>query len=392
MRILIAGAGIGGLTAALCLQKAGNEVTVFEQSSRFAEVGAGLQCGANALRVMDHLDLLESIEAVAVAPERADFRDHKTGATIYSATFGAAYRQKYGAPYLHIYRPDLHHILHSNFVARGGTVRLGTRVERFTESSEEVEVGLQDGDIEHGDVLIAADGIKSALRAQIVGNREPRFTGNVAWRGVLPANVLPEGFMDKIVSNFVGPGKHMVIYYLRQQQLVNFVAVLEDKQWQEQSWTTKAPWEELKSAFKGWHPTVQQVIDNMDKKECYRWALFDHQPFKPWSSDRVTLLGDAAHATLPFMASGAAMVIEDARILQRALDESDDVRNALQVYQRSRYQRTAQIQKDSARLGRLYHIPGSLLQKLAFKALGGAGKKREDFLPAYDANNVILDQ
>ena len=391
MKVLIAGAGIGGLTAALCLDQAGYDVELFEQAQQFSEIGAGIQCGANALKVMDYLGLLSELEALAVAPERAEFCDHATAEILYTAPFGEEYRTLYGAPYLHILRADLLGVLLTAFRERkANAIHLGAQVTRYTEHADGVQVHFADGSVESCDCLIAADGIRSKIRSQLVGAIEPRFTGNVAWRGVLPADQLPANFMQKVVRNFVGPNKHMVIYYLRQQQLVNFVGVVENKTWQDDSWVANAPWEELKADFEGWHPMVQAVIDGMDKKECYRWALFDHKPIKNWSSNRVTLLGDAAHATLPFMASGAAMAIEDGRILQRALDQADDIKQGLALYQTNRFKRTAKIQNSSRQLGKLYHIKSRMGLKLAFKALASVGRRKERFLPEYDANTIEL--
>ena len=391
MKILVAGAGIGGLTAALCLHKTGHQVQLLEQAAEFSEVGAGIQCGANAIRVLDYLGLKDQIEAIAVDPLRADFREHKTGAVLHSLPFGQDYAQRHGAPYLHVHRADLHRILSNAFNARAASaVTFNATVASYSEQDDKVTVQTEDGRQFEGDCLVAADGVKSVIRDQLIGHREPVFTGNIAWRGVVPADRLPADFMEKTVSNFVGPNKHMVIYYLRQQQLVNFVGVVESDYWAQDSWTQKAPWQELKNDFAGWHPAVQAVIDAVDKDECYRWALHTHQSFSHWSSARVTLLGDAAHATLPFMASGAAMAIEDGRILQRSLDQVSNVEQGLKLYQRNRLARTAKVQAMSMQMGRLYHIKKPFLLRWAFKALSLLPGKKDQFLPNYDANTVTI--
>ncbi|MDG0972118.1 MAG: FAD-dependent monooxygenase [Porticoccaceae bacterium] len=391
MKILVAGAGIGGLTAALCLHKTGHQVQLLEQAAEFSEVGAGIQCGANAIRVLDYLGLKDQIEAIAVDPLRADFREHKTGAVLHSLPFGQDYAQRHGAPYLHVHRADLHRILSNAFNARAASaVTFNATVASYSEQDDKVTVQTEDGRQFEGDCLVAADGVKSVIRDQLLGHREPVFTGNIAWRGVVPADRLPADFMEKTVSNFVGPNKHMVIYYLRQQQLVNFVGVVESDYWAQDSWTQKAPWQELKNDFAGWHPAVQAVIDAVDKDECYRWALHNHQSFSHWSSARVTLLGDAAHATLPFMASGAAMAIEDGRILQRSLDQVSNVEQGLKLYQRNRLARTAKVQAMSMQMGRLYHIKKPFLLRWAFKALSLLPGKKDQFLPNYDANTVTI--
>ena len=391
MKILVAGAGIGGLTAALCLHKTGHQVQLLEQAAEFSEVGAGIQCGANAIRVLDYLGLKDQIEAIAVDPLRADFREHKTGAVLHSLPFGQDYAQRHGAPYLHVHRADLHRILSNAFNARAASaVTFNATVASYTEQDDKVTVQTEDGRQFEGDCLVAADGVKSVIRDQLLGHREPVFTGNIAWRGVVPADRLPADFMEKTVSNFVGPNKHMVIYYLRQQQLINFVGVVESELWQQTSWTQRAPWQQLKDDFAGWHPKVQAVIDAADRDQCYRWALYNHKPFSHWSSARVTLLGDAAHATLPFMASGAAMAIEDARILQRALDQAPNVGQGLQLYQRNRLARTAKIQTMSTQLGRLYHIQNPMLRRIAFKGLGLLPGSKDQYLANYDANKITI--
>ena len=391
MKILIAGGGIGGLTAALCLQQADHEVRVFEQASASEETGAGIQLGASATRVLESMGLAQQLRDIAVVPESIDIREFDTGNLLYQSTLGENYQQRYGASYYHIYRPDLHGILASELAKRApDTIMLGTTVVEFEESADKVAVKLESGRMESGDCLIGADGIRSSVRTQLLGNTQANWTGNVAWRGVLDASSLGSDFMDKVVTNFVGHKKHMVIYYLRAQKLINFVGVVENPNWTNDSWVEKAPWEELKADYQGWHSTVQAVIDQVPKDQCYRWALYDHQPLNKWSSNRVTLLGDAAHASLPFLASGAVMAIEDARILQRALAENETVERGLDSYQRNRLKRTAKIQNRSRQAGLLYHLPNRFMRRTVFKALNLRSGSNENFLPDYDASTISL--
>jgi len=405
MRVLIAGAGIGGLTTALCLAKAGHRVTVVEQAGSLSEIGAGLQCGANALRVMDYLGLLKELEVLAVDPQSVQFRDYKTGRSLHTLELGQAYANKYGAPYYHIHRADLVAVLAKAFNARvPNGLELNAKVVGFKETEDAVTLNLSDGRCLEGDCLIGADGVRSVIRDHLLGRTKPQFTGNVAWRAVVPVARLPDGWMDKITSNFVGPNKHVVLYYLHKQQLANMVGVVEsafaavggstdlgDKPDRlNDSWVMNAPWAEMKADFDGWHSTVQCVIDAVDKDQCYRWALYNHEPFSNWSSKRVTLLGDAAHSTLPFMASGAAMAIEDARILERSLSQASSIADALQLYQHNRMPRTARIQKMSTQMGKLYHLNNKLLLKAAFGAINLLGSRGEAYLPEYDANTVEL--
>jgi salicylate hydroxylase len=391
MRILIAGAGIGGLSAALCLEKAGHEVKVFEPQVGFDEIGAGIQCGANALRVMGYLGLLDQLQALAVTPENVLFRDYQSGETLYDMRLGQTYTDKYGAPYYHLHRADLHKVLVEALARRApSALELNAGVTEFIESPTDVSVTLSDGRVFQGDCLVGADGIRSIVRRQMHAKPAPLFTGNVAWRAVVPVERLPVDWMHKIASNFVGPNKHAVLYYLRKQRLANLVGVVENKEWTEDSWVVNSPWAEMKADFEGWHPTVQAIIDAADKDQCYRWALFSLKPFKDWSSKRVTLLGDAAHATLPFMASGAALAIEDGRILARALGQAESLASGLQLYQRNRFDRTARVQATSAQFGKIYHLKNKLMLKAAFGAIRMMGGKGEAFLPEYDANTVPL--
>ena len=226
--ILISGAGIGGLTAALCLQKSGHDVVVCEQQSSLPTSGAGLQLGANALRVFDYLGILDEVRASAVQPEKVLFREHVSGESLYEMTLGDRYIKRYGLPYLHVHRADLLAILAHHW-SQKGTIRFNTRLTAFKESESGVWAEINN-EQNRFDLLVGADGIRSACRERLFGNQAPRFTGNMAWRATVPASALPQGWMDTIASNFVGPGKHAVLYYVRNREIANFVGVVERTQ------------------------------------------------------------------------------------------------------------------------------------------------------------------
>ncbi len=395
MRVLIAGGGIGGLTTALCLRQAGHDVAVFESASVLGEIGAGIQLGGNAVRVLDSLGLRERIDAVSVRPQAIHFRLFDSGEILYEVEQGQAYVERYGVPYFHIHRGDLHGILATAFQAAvPDCVHLDAMAKNFVETADGVTLQLTDGRTFEGDVLVGADGIKSAVRDEILGATSANWTGNAAWRATVETKRLPTGFMETVVSNFVGPRKHMVVYYLRRGEFVNMVGVVENDAWRDEAWNVKAPWEELKSDFVGWCDTVQTLIDAVPKDECYRWALFNRIPVDNWSSERATLLGDAAHATLPFMASGAAMAIEDARVLQRALDQEGSVSAGLQCYQRNRFERTARVVNGSTLMQHAYHQPNADAFRQQFDAVRNAASEgdapADQWLGEYDANNVEL--
>lgn len=428
MTVLIVGAGIGGLTTALCLAKSlaispdnnlakpnsestsrakstrmtRHKLVLLEQAPAFTEAGAGLQCGANAMQVFQHLGLAEAIHKLAVQPERIEFSHFQTGQSLHRVPLGASYEQRFGAPYLHIHRADLLKIL-VNEAQQNPNIRieLNTKVTSFEECENTVKVSAEDGRQFEGALLVASDGVKSVVRERLTPqtlanrNQPTSFTGSCAWRGVVPRDRLPPNFMDKVTHNFVGQGKHMIVYYLRRQELINFVGVVESKTSQEASWMSRAPWQELQQDFNGWYSTVEQVINAVDKDACFKWALHAYKPLNNWSSKRITLLGDAAHAALPYMASGAAMAIEDARVLARCLESTDlssqtELATALQRYQANRIPRTSRVQKTSKYLGKLYHIQNELLLRSAFWGLRNFTAGREDFLPRYNANTVAL--
>jgi salicylate hydroxylase len=238
-------------------------------------------------------------------------------------------------------------------------------------------------------VLVGADGIKSAVRAQIAGETPAKYTGYVAWRLTVPRENLPRDIMELVGTVWCGPRNHCVVYWLRRGELLNFAGCPEDASWDEESWTQRRPWEELKAAYAGWHPKIQAIIDAAERDECYRWSLFDRRPIRNWSTERATLLGDAAHPTLPFIAQGACMAIEDGAVLARALEGADSVREALELYQGARVERCARVVMESAEHGGLYHIKDSEQMKRAF-ADRNIAQERAQWLFNYDPLTVPL--
>ena len=389
-RILIAGAGIGGLTAASCLMKAGYDVEIYEQAPELSEIGAGIQLSANAMHVLNYLGLGETIGKLSVRPGAYVFRLHDTGEIVGQFPLADEHERLNGAPYNQLHRADLHDLLAAK--AREfnrDVVRLNRRVAGFQENPTGVELFFTDGSRATGDVLIGADGVKSAVRAQIAGADHAAYTGDAAWRLTLPTCELPDDFMGQVMSVWMGPGAHVVCYYLRGGALFNFVGLVETDDISEESWTAKFPWERLKADFVGWHDNIQTIIDKADRDSCFRWSLYYRPPIATWSTRRATLLGDAVHATLPYLAQGAAMAIEDAAVLTRALQSTDTVADALQLYERNRIERTSRIVKGSDANRTLFHMRD---QEKLRKAFAGRdeGADRNAWLYSYNPLTVKL--
>ena len=354
---MIAGAGLGGLAAAGCLLKAGFDVEIFEQAPQLGEVGAGIQLSANAMHVMNHLGIGDEISALSVRPAEYVFRLHDSGEIIDRFELSEEHLKLHKAPYNQVHRADLHATLaRAVLKLNKNLVRLNKKATGYTETSREVELHFEDGSSSRGDLLIGADGVKSVIRDQVAGAVKTIYTGDSAWRLTVPKQKLPPNFMEEVMSVWMGPGKHSVSYWIRGGELLNFVGAVETPIAREESWTAKFPWEDLKADFEGWHEDIQTIIDLADKEECYRWALYRRPTIENWSSKRVTILGDAAHATLPYLAQGAAMAVEDGAILSRALGQNSDIADALQLYQRNRTDRTARVVNTSDANRKRFHL------------------------------------
>jgi salicylate hydroxylase len=388
--ILIAGAGLGGLAAAACLMKKGFAVRVFEQAPVLGEVGAGIQQSANSVKVLYDLGLRAALEEVAVKPRDYEFRRFDTGELLHRIPFAQAHEREHGAPYYHLHRADFHRLLADKVRAMdAGCIRLDAKVAGFTEDAAGVTLELADGSSARGDALVGADGIKSVVRARIHGETPAQYTGYVAWRLTVPRERLPAALMDTVGAVWCGPKNHCVVYWLRRGELLNFVGCPRRAQREDESWTQRRPWEELKADYAGWHPTIQAILDAADRDECFRWALNDREPIRDWSSARATLLGDAAHPTLPFLAQGACMAVEDSAILARALEGAGSVPEALALYQRARVERCARVVNESSEHGGLYHIGDAEEMKKAFAARNIA-RSRAQWLYNYDPLTVPL--
>jgi salicylate hydroxylase len=390
-RVLIAGGGIGGLTCALALARRQLDVHVFEQAATFGEIGAGIQLSPNCVRVLHELGLEARLRPIAFLPEGTQMRDWKTGRMISTTALGAAAVATYGFPYYHVHRADLMDALVAHAREQPNLhLHPGSRFEGLVQTERDVEIRIvrhNDQQRYTGALLVGADGIHSATRTRLFGEQAPQFTGNVAWRALIPVERLPKGLVNPVATVWMGPGKHFVHYYVRAGTLVNCVCVIEKSGWEVESWTQRGDRSELASDFAGWHDTVRVLIDNMDPDACYKWALFDRPPMPKWSDGRVTLLGDACHPTLPFMAQGAAMAIEDAAVLAACVGDTNDVAQALHRYESLRRSRTSRIQLGSRGNAKLFHLrpPYSWLRN---RALGKARSNVMDWVFRYDALNA----
>jgi salicylate hydroxylase len=359
MKILIIGAGLGGLTAGMALLDKGFDVTILEQASQLKEIGAGVQLSANATGVLYRLGLGDALEKIAAEPLGKRVRLWSTGQTWPLFDLGAVSRERYGYPYFTLHRADLHNVLADGVMRRApGAIRLGVKVTGHEqhEQNGSVTVYAANGEKFEADLVIGADGVHSQTRAALFGADAPRYSGIMAWRGVIKASDLPEHMRDAYGSNWVGPGAHVIQYPLRNNELVNFVGAVEGTGWEVESWSEKGTHEECLRDFAGWHEDVQTLIKAIDIP--YKWALMVRDPMASWSRGNVTLLGDACHPTLPFLAQGAAMALEDGYVLARALDKYRDApQTALAQYEKARQERTSRIVLGSAANAKRFHNP-----------------------------------
>jgi salicylate hydroxylase len=391
MKVLIAGAGLGGLTAAACLMQRGHAVRIFEQAPELGEVGAGIQLSANAVKVLDSIGLRGELERAAVRPLAYEFRRFDTGEMLHRVLLNEndTHERLHGTPYFHVHRGDLHRMLAKRVHELDpDCITLSARTVGFTQGRSGVTIQLDDGREFSGDALVGADGIKSVIRPSIVGTDNPIYTGQAAWRAVVPTERLPTDIMPHVVTVWCGPRNHAVVYYVRGGALLNFVGCHE-RDWEEESWTARRPWEELQRDYAGWHPDVRTIIEAMDHDQCFRWALNSRVPHDKWSTTTATLLGDAIHPTLPYMAQGAVMAIEDAAVLSRCLSGTEPLAAALERYQRNRAPRTARIVRESTEHGELFHIMDATEMRNAF-AQKDIARSRREWLYCYDPLVVDL--
>jgi len=375
--VLVAGGGIGGLAAALALVRRGFQVKVLEQAPEIGEIGAGIQLGPNAFHAFDALGVGDKARARAVYTDYMVMHDAIDERQIGRIETGAAFRQRFGNPYAVIHRVDVHLSLLEGAQETGRVEFLtSTRVERIEQNDQGVVVYDQNGIAHQGIALIGADGSKSVVRQQYVGD-PARVTGHVVYRAVIDKQDFPEDLQWNAASLWAGPNCHLVHYPLRGGQQYNVVVTFHSRKAEEWG-VTDGSKEEVQSYFQGISPRARQLIDL--PKSWKRWATADREPIAQWTYGRVTLLGDAAHPTTQYMAQGACMAMEDAVTLGEALRvHGNDFDQAFERYQRSRVARTARIVLSSREMGRIYHAKG--VERLVRNELW-KGRTQERF---YDA-------
>ena len=354
VRVGVVGAGIGGLTAAVSLFRAGVDVEVYEQAPALSEIGAGVQISPNASRVLHALGLAGVLERTGVRPLAWHQRRWDDGRTLLRTPLAEPLEAAFGFPHYQMHRADLLAALQDALPAE--RVHPGHRLTALADHGPSVEACFANGTSAEFDALIGADGIHSLVRQLLFGPATARFTGCIAYRGLVPAERLRDLGVEVSAQVWMGPGRHFVHYFVSARKLVNFVAVIEQDTWTREAWTDRGELADALAAFDGWHPQVRAIMSAVD--DTFVWALFDRSPLPRWSAGRVTLLGDACHAMVPFMAQGAAQAIEDAATLTACLaDGKDTVREALRRYERLRVPRVSRIHALSTANKTRFHLP-----------------------------------
>jgi len=335
-RIAIIGGGIGGLAAALALERRGAEVTVYEQSPVHSEIGAGLNLTPNAIKAFRALGIEAAIEGIGSGSEFLVIRSWKSGRFI-SRTRRGDFRKIFGAPNLTVHRADLLDVLRG--ALKTTAIRLGARCIAVEGGDRAAAARFADGSAIEADIVVGADGIHSVVRNSLFGADVPRFTGCICWRGMAPADAVPGDINTRDGTMWMGPHGHVVHYRVRRGELVNIVAHFDSDAWTEESWTRECDVAEVMTTYAEWNAALTRLYPCSTR--WYKWALYDRDPLERWSKGRATLLGDSAHAMLPHLGQGAAMAIEDGCVLAAMVARhADDLGAALLAYERLRAPRT----------------------------------------------------
>jgi 6-hydroxynicotinate 3-monooxygenase len=345
LRVAIVGAGMGGLATAAALRRVGIEVAVYEQATQFARIGAGIQIGCNAMKVLRELGLERRLRAQSFYPRSWNNRDWRTGEIKFDMIFGESAERKFGAPYLLAHRGDLHAALATAVPEE--CVKLGHKLVGLDEVGDSIRLRFANGATALADAVVGADGVHSLVREILFGTSPVNFTGRIAYRTTYPAALLGGERIDDC-TKWWGEDRHIVIYYVKPDRSeVYFVTSQPEPEFRIESWSAKGDVRQLRAAFKGFDPRVENVLAACP--DVHKWAIVDRDALPRWAERNVTLLGDACHPMMPYMAQGAAMAIEDAAVLSRCLEgvEPDGVANAFRRFEASRRDRTSRVQETS---------------------------------------------
>ena len=333
--ILIAGGGIGGMCAAAALLKRGYDVDIFEQAGELREIGAGIQISPNGNRALDSVGAFQALMQLSCKAERKEIRLWNSGKTWKLFDLGPVAVERYGYPYMTVYRPDLLKVLTDVVMAlKPDCIHLNSRCTGLEEKDGKVTLHLDGGKSVTGDALIGSDGVNSVVRRMTVNDSPAEYPKLMIWRGVIPLKSLPERMQTSMAVNWVGPRGHVVHYPLRDGELFNLAATTEKDEWNESAWTVEGTHAECHKDFEGWHDDIHKMIDAAPK--LVKWAYLVRKPLSRYTFGRIALLGDACHPTLPFLAQGAVMALEDGVVLARCFDTYPTVEEALVAYEKAR--------------------------------------------------------
>ena len=395
--VVIAGAGVAGLVTALALHRQGVSFHLYEQVSELAEVGAGLQLSPNGTRVLIELGLEDAMREVVCEAERKEVRHGISGQTWKLFDLGRDCLERFGSPYWFVHRGDLQQVLLKALRKQAPhALTVGLGVHSAIPQGDHVRVQLSDGRSVKASVVLGCDGVHSRLRSAMVPNDPVQFTGLMAWRGLVPMDRLPPHLRvtehQAVGTNWVGPGAHVITYPLRRAQLMNVVGIIERDDWRHESWNQTGSHDELLADFAAWHADVHALMRSIEQP--FKWALLGRRPLSHHVRGRIALMGDAAHPTLPFLAQGANMAIEDGAVMARCLSDAPVVQ-ALQNYEQARLQRTTLIVNRSLENAGRFHNPVLADVARAQEYIGAEWqpdkvRTRYDWLFEYDPLSVEL--